>query len=189
MEKIRLCIRSRVILAVVFLISNNSSAFAVVNGAGAELFRYNVGIGTAGMTPAGKLEVDGSVYVMSGNIGIGTTVSHASLEISNTAGFTSQYDNGNSGAAATINWANGNKQKITLTANTTLTFTAPGVVGNLMLQLNQDATGGRTVTWPAAVKWPGGNAPSPTGTASAVDMVSFFYNGTLYYGNASMDYK
>jgi hypothetical protein len=145
------------------ILLQSTPAFALVDGAGHDLIPYNVGIGTTG--------------------------AHAALEVKNTAGFTSQYDNGNSGAAKTIDWTNGNKQKVTLTANCTFTFTDPGVVGNLILEIVQDATGGRTVTWPAAVKWPGGNAPSLTGSANAVDMTSFFYNKTSYYGNASLDYQ
>ncbi|MBF0387314.1 MAG: hypothetical protein HQL20_05600 [Candidatus Omnitrophica bacterium] len=39
----------------------------------------NLGIGTT--APRGKLEVDGSVYVMSGNIGIGTTTATAGLDV------------------------------------------------------------------------------------------------------------
>jgi hypothetical protein len=35
------------------------------------------------------------------------------------------------------------------------------------------------------VKWPGGTAPTITATASAVDIISFVANGSVWYGNAA----
>lgn len=63
-----------------------------------------------------------------------------------TVGFYAEYDNGNSGASKTITLANGQKQKITLTANTTLTIDFTGCkVGDYQIRLIQDATGSRTL--------------------------------------------
>jgi hypothetical protein len=184
-------------------------AQAYPDGTGNDIVPYNVSIGTTS-TPSATLEVqkrggnapplmvsssstiNGDYFIVSsdGLIGIGTIAPKAKLEMNNSAGFTTQYNNGNSTATATINWPNGNKQKITLTAATvTLTFTSPGVIGNFILEVVQDGSGGRTVVWPAAVKWPGGSAPSLTGSIGAVDVVSFFYNGTVYYGNVGFDYR
>ena len=77
-----------------------------------------------------------------------------------------------------------------MTGNCTFTFTAPtGGVANLLLRLVQDATGGRTATWPATVKWPGGSAPTLTAAANAVDIVTCYKNGTNYYCTSGMDFK
>jgi hypothetical protein len=58
-------------------------------------------------------------------------------------------DLGNKTGATTVNWSSGPPmKKITLTGNVTLTFTAPAQSGVYLLQLVQDATGSRTVTWP-----------------------------------------
>lgn len=105
-----------------------------------------------------------------------------------TAYFT-ETDNGNSGASDTIDWGVSNKQKSTLTDNCTFTFTAPSGPCSLVLKLVQDATGSRTVTWPAAVHWSGGTAPTLTTTAGRVDIICFYYagNGT-YYGTSSLNY-
>ena len=112
------------------------------------------------------------------------------IEINNTAVFASEYSNGNSGTAKTVDWNNGNKQLVTMTGNCTFTFTAPtGGVANLLLRLVQDATGGRTATWPATVKWPGGSAPTLTAAANAVDIVTCYKNGTNYYCTSGMDFK
>lgn len=105
----------------------------------------------------------------------------------NTAYFT-ETDNGNSSTADTIDWTLSNKQKSTLTGNCTFTFTAPGGACSLVLRLAQDATGSRTVTWPAAVKWSGGTPPTLTTTASKVDIITFYYDGTTYFGNSSLNY-
>jgi hypothetical protein len=124
-----------------------------------------------------------------GNVGIGTTVPTSALQVNNTFSYSSMYDNGNSGAAITINWNNGNMQKVTMTGNCTFTFTAPGGISKVMLQLTQDGTGGRTATWPAAVKWPSAVAPTLTSAAGSVDFVSCLYNGTNYYCTASLDFR
>ena len=94
--------------------------------------------------------------------------------------FNGEVDNGNSSTADTITWNSGNMQKSTMTGNCTYTFTAPSSPARLQLKLIQDATGSRTATWPVAVKWPGGTAPTLTTDANAVDIVTFWYDGTNY---------
>lgn len=99
--------------------------------------------------------------------------------------------NGNSGAAKTIDWSRANRQNLTLTANTTLTFTSPGGDAILSLKLTQDATGSRTVTWPAAVKWPSGIAVTLTTTANAIDFVTLVFDNTAghYYAQSVKDFR
>jgi hypothetical protein len=106
----------------------------------------------------------------------------------NTIGFTLT-DNGNSGTAKTIDFRTGNKQLLTLTDNCTLTFTAPSYVCNLMLKIIVGGSGNYTITWPAAVKWAGGSAPSISTTVGYVDLVSLFFDGTNYYGEHGADYQ
>lgn len=106
------------------------------------------------------------------------------------AHFDAEVDNGNSGAADTIDWTAGNKQKSTLTGNCTYTFSPePSGPCNLILKVVQDATGSRTVTWPADVKWPGGTAPTLSTGANAVDLVSFYYDGTDFYGQSGLNFS
>lgn len=106
-----------------------------------------------------------------------------------TISFDAETDNGNSGAADTVDWRLGNKQKSTLTDNCTFTFTAPAGPCNLILKLIQDGTGSRTVTWPATVKWSGGTAPTLTTTASRVDIISLYYDGTNYFGSSVLNFS
>ena len=106
----------------------------------------------------------------------------------NSIGFTQQTATGD--GTTTINWGNGNKFKFTFGAfNETFTFTAPTKPGNFLLMLVQDGTGSRTATWPATVKWPSGTAPTLSTAAASIDIVSFYYDGTNYFGNSSLDFS
>lgn len=68
------------------------------------------------------------------------------------------------GGALKIILSVGNVFAVTLTADVkNLTFeSAPeaGKAGSFTLILVQDETGGRNISWPKAVKWPGGTAPA-----------------------------
>jgi len=96
--------------------------------------------------------------------------------------FPSLYNNGNSSNSFTINWANSKLQLLTLTANCTISWANATSGRALMLELKQDATGGRTVTWPASVKWEGGSAPTLSTSANAIDILTFFSDGTNQFG-------
>ena len=107
----------------------------------------------------------------------------------NTIGFTLQTATGD--GTTTIDWTNGNKFKFTFGAfNETFTFTAPSKPCSLTLVLVQDSVGSRTATWPGTVKWVGGTAPTLTTTATTgTDIVTFFFDGTNYYGGAGLDFS
>jgi hypothetical protein len=96
----------------------------------------------------------------------------------------------NTGTAFTIDLANGTVQYLTLTGNCTYTFPTPVAGKSFILIQKQDGTGGRTVTWPASVKWPGGTAPTLTSTASKADKFVFTaIDGSNWLGsNAGQNY-
>ncbi len=110
------------------------------------------------------------------------------IDVQETITFDAEYDNGNSGSADTVNWGNGNKQMSTLTGNCTFTFTAPDGPCNVILRLVQDGTGSRNPVWPSSVKWSGGTEPTWSTAAASVDIVSFYYNGSTYYGQAGIGF-
>ena len=83
------------------------------------------------------------------------------------------------GATVAFDWRKGNYQKVTLAGNRTFTFTAPEEPCLLCVEIIQDGTGSRTVTWPTIV-WAGGSAPTLTTTAAKVDRIFLWYNGTSY---------
>jgi hypothetical protein len=102
-----------------------------------------------------------------------------------TNGYTEETVTANTSTAYTIDLTNGSVQILTLTGNCTFTFPAATAGRSFFLLLKQDATGGRTVTWPAAVKWPGGTAPTITGTALRLDKYVFTADGTNFYGSVA----
>jgi hypothetical protein len=91
---------------------------------------------------------------------------------------------GSSGTTQTLSLTNGTFQTVTLTGNCTFTMPTATAGQSFILIVSQDATGGRTATF-TSVKWPGGTAPTITVTASAVDIISFLANGSVWYGNAA----
>ena len=106
----------------------------------------------------------------------------------NSIGFTQQSTTGD--GTTTIDWKLGNKFYFTFGAQAdTFTFTAPTNPGNLLLVLKQDGTGSRTATWPETVMWPSGTAPTLSTGASEIDIISFYYDGTNYFGVASLDFS
>jgi hypothetical protein len=87
----------------------------------------------------------------------------------------------NSSTAITLALTNGTVQIITLTGNATITMPTATAGKSFIIMLKQDATGSRSVTW-STVKYPSGTAPTITATASRMDILSFFADGTNWYG-------
>jgi hypothetical protein len=114
---------------------------------------------------------------------------HAAADITSgtiaTARMASRSDAGNSSTALTVDWSAALAQKVTLTGNCTFTFSNPVAGAVYVLELWQDGTGSRTVTWPASVKWAGGTAPTLTTTANKMDLITLYYDGTNYRGVVS----
>ena len=88
-------------------------------------------------------------------------------------GYTEEVATANTSTAYTINLTNGSVQILTLTGNCTYTFPTPVAGKSFILVQKQDATGGRTVTWPASVDWPSATAPTLTATALRADKFVF----------------
>ena len=123
------------------------------------------------------------------NVTASATVTAADVVVNESVVFDGVVDNGSSGASKTLTWGNGNKQKILLTANCTLTFTAPAGPTSLTLIITQGGSGGYTLTYPAAAKWMGGTAFQPTTTLGAISILTLIYDGTNYYGVGLPDFS
>ena len=102
-----------------------------------------------------------------------------------TNGYTEEVATANTSTAYTIDLAGGSVQVLTLTGNCTFTFPTATAGKGFILLLKQDATGSRTATWPAAVKWPSGTAPTITATALKLDKYVFTADGTNWYGSGA----
>jgi len=121
------------------------------------------GTGAASFAAAGLATLTGTETLTNKTVEAGTF----------TNGYTEELVTANTTTAYTVNLANGSVQFLTLTGNCTYTFPTPAAGKSFTLVQKQDATGSRTVTWPASVKWPAGTAPTITATASKADKFVF----------------
>jgi hypothetical protein len=55
----------------------------------------------------------------------------------------------------------------------------------LNFAIDQDATGGRALTFDTMYKWPNGTAPTWVTTASAKSFISAYYDGTVLRCNGA----
>lgn|SRR5574337_930 len=85
-----------------------------------------------------------------------------------------------------INCALGDYFTLAATANvTSITFSNLPTAGHaqtLMIRITQDATGSRTITWPASFKWAGGTVGVVSTAANSVDVLALttFDQGTTW---------
>lgn len=159
------------------------------------------------LTATSGLLFDGSNLSATGGITAGGALTGATLSISGSvsgAGFTSYlasppaigtsaaargsftqaatptYAYGNSGSSFTINAALSNVHTVTMTANATMAVSNFVAGQTVNVQLTQDATGSRVITWPASFKWASGSAPALSTTAGAIDLLVVTYVGGNY---------
>lgn len=104
------------------------------------------------------------------------------------------YDVGSTGGNVSVDWDRSNTQRLLLNSNITdlrLDNPIAGAVYDLVLE--QPTSTGRTVTWPASIKWAGASPPTLTsGATGAVDIVHLICDpvgGTSYYGSAETNFK
>ena len=92
-------------------------------------------------------------------------------------------------SAHTLSLTNGTLQTATLTASTACTFTMPTATAgkSFVLLLKQAATTGNGSATFTGVKW-AGSAPAITTTAARLDILSFFADGSNWYGSIVKGY-
>lgn len=156
-------------------LANNSlstaSAVFVEAGSGAELV-----LGTYGS--------NGIHFVINGT---SSTKDALSIDTANSLNLGGSYTEavvaiGNSGTTQTLSLANGTVQTVTMTGNCTFTMPTATAGKSFVLIATQDGTGSRTAVF-TSVKWAGGTAPTLTTTATTGrDILTFFADGTNWYG-------
>ena len=99
------------------------------------------------------------------------------------------FNNGSSGSAIAINWLNGDRQRVDITASTTLTFTNAATGQVLTLFMHENGTGGYSITLPT-MQWPASTVTTWTTTACAVNSFTAMYDGTAsaYYVQGTANY-
>jgi hypothetical protein len=141
--------------------------------------RTNLGLGTASTPQFARL-------------GVGAAADSNAVAYFNGQYGGAEYNAGNSSTALTVNWNNGNQQRMVLTDNVILTLSNPIAGYRYLLVLTQDGVGGRTVTWPNSVKWSSGTAAVLTTTAGATDICTFAYSAVgsgIYFAACNLDIR
>ena len=93
---------------------------------------------------------------------------------------------------ATINWNLATQQVAVVTLGGNRTLAAPTnqqAGGVYTIVIKQDGTGGHTLGFNSAYKFPGGSAPVITTAANSVDIVSFISDGSNMLGSFVQDVK
>jgi hypothetical protein len=82
----------------------------------------------------------------------------------------------NAGGTTTVDCSRSNVHIILMSGgNTTLAVSNPTNGQTINVRITQDGTGSRTITWPAAFKWPGGTVPVLSTAINAVDLLVATY--------------
>lgn len=93
---------------------------------------------------------------------------------------------GNSGTSKTLDLTNGTVQTVTLTG--TCTFTMPALAAGKSFVLIVSTGAGSFAATFTGVKWPLATAPTITTTASRWDILTFFCDGTYWYGTSAQGF-
>jgi len=110
--------------------------------------------------------------------------------ITETLYYDQEHDLGTSSAVTAWDMTKGNKMKVTLDDSPTITFLDdPDGPSSLLVKVTHSGGAAHVVSWPATVKWPGGNAPTLSAGDGKIDLIGFYFDGTNYYGNVSLNFS
>ena len=161
------------------IISTNSLGNLIVVPSGNNMFlpNTNLWVCTGGSIsssacPSGTPTGQGNLIVQN-KIGVASSTPFSAVAVGAGGAITTTEKSLTDSSTITIDWTQGNQQLVVLGGNRTIAFTnyIPGAA--LRLVACQDATGSRTLTWPAAVLWNSGTSPTLTTTASKCDVLTF----------------
>jgi hypothetical protein len=93
--------------------------------------------------------------------------------------------------AATISWdvSSGRVATVTLGASRTIAAPTNQKVGTYILRVIQGGSGSYTLTWNGNYKWTAQTAPVLSTAVGAVDIITFFSDGTKMYGSYLPDMR
>ncbi len=178
------------------ILSTNSLGNLVVLPSGNNMFlpNTNLWVCTGGSIsssacPSGTPTGQGNVIVQN-KIGIASSTPFSALAIGANGAIVTTEKSLTDSSTITIDWTQGNQQLVTLGGNRTIAFSnfIPG--STLRFIVCQDATGSRTLTWPASVSWSGATAPTLTTTANnVITFLATTGTGTIkVYGSSVLNF-
>ena len=131
-----------------------------------------------------------------GKVGIGTTAPAETLTVSGNIsakdtfkGPQTNYTTITDAAEMTWDACNGHAATVTLGGNRCLHNPSNLAQGSYILKVVQDGTGSRTLSTGYAYHWPGGVAPTLTTGANAVDILTFWSDGTNLFGGVQYNFS
>ena len=169
-----------------------SVSTASITGSGQAVFNSGPSISNASFTGTFTLPTsfNGALSASSGVVSATTlTIGNGGTNSTNAQGANQNLTVATStitqGTGLTVNWGTSNAFYLSLGANSTITTFSNAVDGQtITIEVKQNG-GNYTLTWPSAVKWSGGTAPTMTATNGKYDVYTFIYNSTLavYFGS------
>jgi hypothetical protein len=199
-QTIVLPVTSTLVTGIAYEIENNSTGLLTVNSSGGNLVgtvpagvcAHAVCIATSTTTAADWDwdYISTSTITGTGANVLGTSPTITTPTLSNptvTNYVESVVAIGNSSTSKTLDLTNGTVQTVTMTGN--CTFTMPtATAGKSFVLIVSSGAGGFTGTF-TSVKWPNNVAPTLTTTASRWDILTFFADGTNWYGTFAQAFQ
>lgn len=179
---------------VTFTMPDSSGPQFLVAGTTKGVRFYTSSVGTAiegvDYTGTGSYQplIMGGTYISFGNSGSESArVTSSRTLASRTTGYMNRTSQSTSTTTHTIDWTASNYYQLTMGHNiATLTLTAPEYPCVVQLDIIQDGTGGRTMAWPASLKWPSSYSTADKTISTAInarDLLVLRWNGTDYVAN------
>ena len=135
--------------------------------------------GIAALNGEANLTFDGTTLDLTGAFKVGKTAYFDDAENTN-----------HSSGTLTMDWTRGNKQSVSLTGTGyTCNFTNPSGPCNLVLLITQGDGSDTITTWDSDILWAGGVVPSLSAGSGDVDILSFYFDGTKYFGTALYNFS
>ncbi len=172
-----------------YVVVGTPTAQIIYNKAGATSYEYSRTEAGSGLAASGETVGVTLSSPSSGGAadGVGTEV-----DIEFPGQYGALYNHGNVSGAVTVDWDNGNMQRLRLTGDVTLTLTNPTVGRRYLLILEQDGTGSRLVTWPVEIRWFAAITPTLSTGATLVDQIAMScittISGSAYLAAGSIGY-
>lgn len=147
-----------------------------------------LGINQSGAKPI-VLRTNSTVRLTISSAGVLTIGSGGTLLLGNYHIEPGETNIGNSSTSFAVDWSANSAQRVTLTGNVTaITMSNPQTGGTYVLRVLTGAGSFTATGWPVAVLWAAGTAPTITATASKVDIITLYYDGTNYFGSFTQNY-